>query len=179
MKSPKRFRPSHTFTALDMETSGLRWDIDRVLIVDLATFVAGKYREGKTFWIHPPFELSRPLLKFIRRKKGDFIHARLLHEVSGGIRKALGAHPLVFYHAEPDLKLIESEFGVSRKSFKWPPVDILPMAREVMPDLSNYRLETLRKAAVISQRSWPEQILKARLIGELAIRLSMQKAVLV
>lgn len=125
------------FVVVDLETTGLNPDWDRIIQVAMLREVSGQV-ERLAFFVNP----QKPVPAFVRRLTGfqemDFAQYPTIDQVLGEIEDFIGDRPVVGHQVGFDMAFLEKagmDFSHS--------VDTLEWARIALPTEPSYRLESL------------------------------------
>ncbi len=139
---------SATFVAIDLETTGLSADLDRIVEVGAARFDARGRELGRFQSLVNPHRPVHPRafaihgitdLELAQAETADVVLARFLSWLEESPGSTLLAHNASF-----DAGFLGAEIarhGLSSPSLVI--VDTLPLCRKLVPELSNHRLDTL------------------------------------
>lgn len=132
----------HSFVACDLETSGLDVSVDEIIEVGLARVEDGRITETLQTLVAP----TRPLTLRIKRLTGlddsDFEAQLAWESVRRSVLQFIGDSPLIGHNIGFDTKFLEIHGGY-RGGVSY---DTCDFARVLLPDVSNYRLETVCRA---------------------------------
>jgi len=135
---------SAAFVVIDVETTGLDPERERVCEVGAIRLVGGK----ETGRYHSLVQPGMPMPERARATHG--ISDEMLREaptfdrIAGEFRKFMAGSILVAQNAEFDVSFLNAEFvrvGMSRLAM--PALDTIALARKVKPGLPTYNLDTL------------------------------------
>lgn len=135
---------SAVFVVVDVETTGLDPEADRICEVGAIRMVGGKETARFQSLVQP----GRPMPEPARATHG--ISDEMLKEapgferIAGDLRKFMSGSILVAQNAEFDVSFLNAEFvraGMTRLAM--PALDTIALARKVRPGLSSYNLDAL------------------------------------
>jgi DNA polymerase-3 subunit epsilon len=143
-------RPSRQFIALDLETTGLLADSDRVVEFGAVRFDAeGREIERFEQLVNPGRSMPRAAQAVHGISDDDLIFAPPARDVLPRFLEFLGAHDettLLAHNAAFDAGFLGRELArLGRKPPGHSVVDTLALARKRLPQLSNHRLDTLAR----------------------------------
>jgi DNA polymerase III epsilon subunit family exonuclease len=127
----------------DTETTGLDFELDRII-----EFGAIKYLKGKPieeFWsfVKTEIELS-PLIQNLTGISQDMIKdAPLISKVLPDFLKFIRGGILVAHNADFDMGMLHASCNRLGFDLEWPCFCTVKLARKVLPGLPNYKLDTL------------------------------------
>jgi len=132
------------FSVVDVETTGLSPERDRVTEVAIVRVQGGKITHSYSSLINP----ERPIPPFIQQMTGitDAMvgKAPKFAEILPSIASNLAGTVFVAHNVRFDIGFLAAEFARAQTAF--PPlerIDTVALARSELKGLSNYRLETL------------------------------------
>ena len=132
------------FVVIDVETTGLHPEQDRVVEVGAIRLISGK--EDARY--HSLIQPGRPMPEAARSKNG--ITDEMLKDAPGfdkiaqDLRKFMAGSVLVAQNAEFDVAFLNAEFGrAGMAKLAMPALDTILLARKVKPGLSTYNLDNL------------------------------------
>lgn len=159
------------FIALDLETTGLDFDKDRIIEVALARFENGKVTETLDYFVKPNKELRPFIAKLTGIDDSMLADASDFATLAGTLRAFIGDYPIVAHNAQFDHHFLKSEFGKVGIAFEDQPViDTLGVSRIAFQDVPNHKLETLINALGIERSAAHRALPDAIACGELLVR---------
>lgn len=163
------------YVAFDIETTGISYREDAILEIGAVRFARGKPVDTFNVLVDPrrpiPPEATRVHGITNSMVKGQSTLEDALEKFSAFCRDSI----LVAHNAQFDMKFI-TEAGL-REQVPLPPalvMDTFPMARTVLPDLFNYKLETLVRHFGIPQAGFHRATEDASYCGQAFIELLKQ-----
>lgn len=137
--------PYADFVVIDVETTGLSANRDKVIQVAAVRYVNHKVAEKYAAYVNP----GRPIPREASRVNGITDSMVCTAAEFKGIQDVYFAFveqsPLVVgYNINFDLKFLSAESGVKLFS-EWRYVDVLSLARKALPMLENYKLSTVSR----------------------------------
>lgn len=179
------FPELHTFVALDVETTGLDANVDRLIEVAAVRYVkdeAGLFHETDKFQalIQPGISLPQKITQITGITDIDLLGQpaaqEVLHKLSDFIAKA----PVVAHNALFDLGFLRAEGfrtpGKNDPKLKFNPclIDTLQMARSFLPDMERYSLDRVAAQLGVSLNKHHRAEDDARCCAEIFIKLYEQ-----
>jgi DNA polymerase III epsilon subunit family exonuclease len=132
------------FVVVDVETTGLKPEQDRVCEVGAIRLVGGK-EEGRFHrMIHPGMPMPAESTKVNKITDDMLKDAPRFDGIAAELRKFMSGSILVAQNAEFDVSFLNAEFlraGMSRMAM--PALDTILLARKVKPGLPTYNLDNL------------------------------------
>jgi predicted DnaQ family exonuclease/DinG family helicase len=169
--------PLRSFIALDLETTGLDFEKDRIIEIAMVRFVDGVVSDTYDTLIHP----EKPISDFISRLTGiqgqELESAPLFKDKATEILDYIGDLPVVAHNAMFDSHFFTQSMKGICAPQKLPLFfDSLLAARIAWPEGSNHRLETLVERLQIQQLEAHRALPDAQACGEVFIQAQQQFA---
>jgi DNA polymerase III epsilon subunit family exonuclease len=134
---------ANSYVVLDVETTGLSADQDRIVEIGILKVVDGQETDKYEEFINIHSKISKRITNLTGITQG---------QVDSGKEEALVAHevslfiqdlPVVAHNAPFDSRFVSAMFSRQQiyQPFKY--VNTVPMAKRAFPELPNYKLETL------------------------------------
>lgn len=139
--SPMTDLPPHDYVCIDTETTGL--DARTCELLEIAAIRYRNHEEVDRFqtYIRPEGAIPRAVSKINHITWSKVYRAPALADVIGSFFQFVGEDILVGYNIGFDIKFIQTRTGDDIKNISF---DVLPFVRDVFPDFTQYKLDTLR-----------------------------------
>ena len=134
------------FVVIDVETTGLKPDGDRVCEVGAIRMVAGKETGRFHTLVHPGMSMPPDAQKTHGISDDMLKDAPPFGTIAQELRKFMSASVLVAQNAEFDVSFLNAEFArAGMAKLAMPALDTILLARKVRPGLSSYNLDALAR----------------------------------
>lgn len=173
----------HRIVAFDTETTGLNWpDGDRVIefaAVELRLDAAGEVRSVETYnqLFNPEIPIPKEASKVNGITDDRVADEPLFAEKAAEVRSKLEGAILVAQNLPFDFGFVRME--LERAGLTWPrtvaEVDTLPLAMQLLPELSSYKLGSLCEAMGVSLTGAHRASNDAEATGRLLLELARHK----
>lgn len=131
------------YIVIDVETTGLRPDDDRIIEVAAVKYENDRIVDSFHSLINPGRRIPSNVTKLTGIKNADVAGAPDMDTVAPELSEFIDNLPLVAHNANFDIKFIANAFkraGVSKGMLY---IDTLVLARNAFPDMPNHKLSTL------------------------------------
>lgn len=161
------------YAVLDLETTGLSPSSDRIVeICVLLIDASGREERCLVSYVHPGVSIPAEVSRIHGITDAEVANAPSMERLVEGVNRVLAGRIIVGHNVGFDLKFLEAN-GVRRSS---PVMDTLPMARVLLPGLSNHKLVTLRELFGIETGTAHRAEADVRATWEIAKRLMAMHA---
>jgi DNA polymerase III epsilon subunit len=134
------------FVVIDVETTGLKPDGDRVCEVGAIRMVAGKETGRFHSLVHPGMPMPPDAQKTHGISDEMLKDAPAFGAIAQELRKFMSASVLVAQNAEFDVSFLNAEFSrAGMAKLAMPALDTILLARKVRPGLPSYNLDSLAR----------------------------------
>lgn len=139
----KSLTPLSSFTSIDLETTGLNPQVDKIIEISAVKYQNGTIAETFETFINPLISIPPNITKINGITDNMVRKAPLISEVLPKFIRFIGDSTLVGHNITFDLNFIEAnarKLGLALNLFY---IDTLPLARKYFPECSNHKLPTL------------------------------------
>lgn len=135
-----KFRTYDGYVVLDVETTGLSAQTEKIIEIALLKIRPLKEPEKYSSFVNPNRSLNSYITELTGITNSDLISAPVFSEISDDVLSFIDGLPLVAHNASFDVSFLEHEIN---KDYSFLYVDTLKMARICFPYLRNHKLQTL------------------------------------
>ncbi len=163
------------FTVVDVETTGLKSEEDRVIEVGIVHFDAGQVTEKYGQLIHPGCSIPEEVVKLTGIKDADVQGKPAFGEVAAEILSHLSRGPIVGYNLSFDKGFLSAELG--RENLAWPDapeLDPLVFARQRHKGKGSKKLGAVAARLNISLENAHRAVDDAEATGHILIAFASQ-----
>jgi DNA polymerase III subunit epsilon len=139
----KKLSSIKNFTTLDLEVTGSNPKKDSIVAVYITKVVNLQLSESRTFWVSPPYVLSKSMIDFLKIDFEKIEKAKLGHEVRDDIISHIGKEPLFIHMAAFDNAFLKQQLNINCEKNGIEIYDTLALARTYLPDLKKYKLSDI------------------------------------
>ncbi len=179
------FPAAQEFVALDVETTGLDANVDRLIEVAAVRFAknsSGQFEETAVYQtlIQPGVSLPEKTTQLTGLTDFDLLGKPEAKEVLSELHAFIGDSPVVAHNGLFDLGFIRAEAfrteQVADPKLKFNPclIDTLQMARSFLPGLERYSLDNVARELGVELNQHHRAVDDARCCGEVFIKLFIQ-----
>ncbi len=166
---PVRTAPVVVF---DLETTGLDFTVDRIIEIGAQRYVGDELIDTFESFVATDVELSEDIQKLTGIKPEMLVGAPEIETVLPKFLEFIGGAILVAHNAEFDLGMIAAAGSRQGIELEWPCFCTLKMARELLPQLENKKLDTLAKYYELTFES------RHRAIGDIKVTAGVLRGLL-
>lgn len=130
------------WVAIDIETTGLNPDHDRIIEIAVVRFNRMKVVSTYTQKVNPQRRVSKEILRLTGLRLDELEASPPFGVVESDIREAIGDTPIIAHNAPFDMAMLAKE-GITLSNQRF---DTYTLASALMPDMPNYSLDTLAEA---------------------------------
>lgn len=168
-----------SFVAIDVETTGLKPSRHRVIEIGAVRYEEGRCVERFSVLVQPHRRLPRYIVQLTGIRDEDLLTAAPFADVAAALLAFLGERVLVGYNVGFDLDFLNAELRrLGLGPLANPAVDVLPLARALLPGNGRYDLDSVCRAAGIARavrhRALADAEATAQLYGHLVERAMAQ-----
>lgn len=132
--------PSH-YVIFDIETTGFSRTNDRIIEIAAIEYVDGQPTNTFRTYVNPQRHIPNSITRLTGIRNSDVSEAPTIMEVKSDILRFFGSATLVGHNIKTfDIPFLEAQLN---HSFSNPRIDTLHFAKDVFPDLPNYKLASL------------------------------------
>lgn len=132
-----------SWVVLDVETTGLQAQSDRVIEIAMRKYEDGEPGETFTSLINPGMPLPGKIVELTGIKDRDLKKAPRFADITWRISAFIGGVPVVAHNARFDVEFLLSEWARAGLTRDVAYIDTVKLSREAFPGLKNYKLATL------------------------------------
>ncbi|MEG6615567.1 helicase C-terminal domain-containing protein [Peptococcaceae bacterium 1198_IL3148] len=167
-----------TYVSLDLETTGVNHQVDKIIEVGLVKLVDGEVKDCYHTLVNPGVKLPVKIKRLTGLNDENLSDKPIINEILPDIIDFIGDFPLIGHNVMFDRDFLATALGSTTTN----PIpnqlyDTLDLAKFVLPDAPNHRLTTLCKVCNIDlsqqHRAYADALGAALLAVELLRRLSV------
>ncbi len=141
-----------SFVALDVETTGLRPARHRVIEIGAVRYEAGRCVERFSVLVNPHRRLPAYIVRLTGIREQDLVTAAPFSDVAAALRVFLGESVVLGYNVGFDLDFLNFELRrIGEGPIPNPALDVLPLARLLLPGNGRYDLDSVCRAVGIER----------------------------
>lgn len=160
-----------TYIVFDIETTGLSAINDKITEIGAIKIVDGEIVDKYSQLVNP----ERPIPEFITNLTGitnEMVGDKpIISEVIGDFKEFIGNDVIVAHNSAFDTGFIRENMNKSNLDFTNPVLDTLELARAVLPDLKNHKLNTLAKHLGVSLENHHRAVDDATATAEIFLKM--------
>lgn len=131
------------YVVIDIETTGLNHENDRIIEIAAATYEYGKKISDFQSFVNPGRIIPKDIVNLTGITQDDVDGAPSIEDIEGDFLRYIGYYPLVGHNASFfDVPFLSAQLSRPIDNLV---VDTLPIARNTFPMLRNHKLEYLNK----------------------------------
>ena len=146
----KRYTPepnlvvaSHPLVVFDLETTGLDFDSDRIIEIGAQKYVAGELKDQLSTLVHTNMEITDAIGRLTGIEPEMLVGKPTIEQALPDFLKFINGSILVAHNAEFDWGMIKAAAGRQGIDLEWPCFCTVKLARLILPDLENRKLDTI------------------------------------
>jgi len=141
-KAIRELRQNHNYIVLDLETTGLSYQTDRIVEIGMLRVINGV--KGDTFHtlVNPQRSIPAAASRINHITDADVEDAPTFDVIKDDVISFIGDLPIVAYNSNFDAIFLGAAVG-NRCRFKY--IDALDVARKALPALPNHKLVTVKE----------------------------------
>lgn len=132
-----------TFVALDIETTGLSPENDRIIEIGIARYTQGTCKEKYETFVNPGCEISSMINQITGINDHMVEDAPDISKVIGKVVDFVGNGPILGHNINFDYKFIKKAALDAHIPFNTPGIDTYKIAKKILKDVKSYKLEYL------------------------------------
>ncbi len=141
-----------SFVAVDVETTGLRPTRHRVIEIGAVRYEAGRCVERFSVLVNPHRRLPAYIVQLTGIREQDLVTAAPFSDVAAALRVFLGDSVVLGYNVGFDLDFLNFELRrIGEGPIPNPALDVLPLARLLLPGNGRYDLDSVCRAVGIER----------------------------
>ncbi len=172
------YRLPEEYIVLDLETTGLSPQKDRIVEFAAVKYVMGREKESLVSLINPGCGIPIEAEKINNISNQMVADAPSIEEFLPSIREFLGETPIAAHNAPFDMGFLKAAFKEGGESLSNFVIDTLALCKKAFPDLQSHSLSSMKKHLNIqvptAHRALPDVYATAELLEECAKALSPQ-----
>ena len=138
------------YAVVDVETTGLHPETDKIIEVAAIRCIGGKFEAFKTL-VFPRNRIPEYVTQLTGIRNIDVMNAPQIKKVAPKLLDFVRDLPIVAHNAPFDVKFIAAAFETIGANIDMRYIDTVPLARLAYPGLQNYKLATLIDALELIQ----------------------------
>lgn len=165
VKGPQNEPLSGEFISFDVETTGLSPTTDRLTEIGAVKIVDGEIVEEFDTFVNPKMPISAKITELTGITNEMVKNAPDEAEALKKFMEFCGDRVLIAHNADFDMSFINA--AATRSGIKYAPtyIDTVPMARSLLPDCKNHKLDTVAKALQLPDFNHHRACDDARILG--------------
>jgi len=142
------------YVIFDLETTGLDKDLDHIIEIGALKYENNELVSEFNYLINPKIDLPEVITNITGITDGDLLDKPTIEDVLPKFIDFIGDLPLLAHNNSFDLGFINKKINdLKLKPLNNKMIDTLELARNYIPELYNYKLETVKKYFKINQVS--------------------------
>ena len=143
----------NSYVAIDVETTGLRTKLDKIIEIGAVKVVEGKVVDTFQTLVNPAVTIDSKITKITSITQKDVENAPYIEEIIGGVLEFIGDLPLLGHRILFDYAFIKKAALNVNLEFEKKGIDTLTLARKYFTDLESKKLSDLTKHFNISHEA--------------------------
>ena len=160
-----------TFIVFDLETTGFSAEVDRIIEIGAVKISGGKIVDRFSTFVNPEIPISFRIEKLTGINDSMVLNAPKINEIMGKFLEFCGDAVLVAHNAEFDTSFIANKAEKMGIEVKNTIIDTVLLAQFVIPNLHNYKLDTLCKHLGVSLENHHRAVDDAAATADMFIKL--------
>lgn len=160
-----------TFVVFDLETTGFSAEVDRIIEIGAVKISGGKIVDRFSTFVNPEIPISFRIEKLTGINDSMVLNAPKINEIMGEFLEFCKGAVLVAHNAEFDTSFIANKAAKMGIEVKNTIIDTVLLAQFVIPNLHNYKLDTLCKHLGVSLENHHRAVDDAAATADMFIKL--------
>ena len=160
-----------TFVVFDLETTGFSAEVDRIIEIGAVKISGGKIVDRFSTFVNPEIPISFRIEKLTGINDSMVLNAPKINEIMGEFLEFCKDAVLVAHNAEFDTSFIANKAEKMGIKVKNTIIDTVLLAQFVIPNLHNYKLDTLCKHLGVSLENHHRAVDDAAATADMFIKL--------
>lgn len=160
-----------TFVVFDLETTGFSAEVDRIIEIGAVKISGGKIVDRFSTFVNPEIPISFRIEKLTGINDSMVLNAPKINEIMGEFLEFCKGAVLVAHNAEFDTSFIANKAEKMGIKVKNTIIDTVLLAQFVIPNLHNYKLDTLCKHLGVSLENHHRAVDDAAATADMFIKL--------
>lgn len=160
-----------TFVVFDLETTGFSADVDRIIEIGAVKISGGKIVDRFSTFVNPEIPISFRIEKLTGINDAMVLSAPKINEILGDFLEFCKGAVLVAHNAEFDTSFIANKAAKMGIEVNNTIIDTVLLAQFAIPNLNNYKLDTLCKHLAVSLENHHRAVDDAAATAEIFIKL--------
>lgn len=160
-----------TFVVFDLETTGFSAEVDRIIEIGAVKISGGKIVDRFSTFVNPEIPISFRIERLTGINDSMVLNAPKINEIMGEFLEFCKGAVLVAHNAEFDTSFIANKAAKMGIEVKNTIIDTVLLAQFVIPNLHNYKLDTLCKHLGVSLENHHRAVDDAAATADMFIKL--------
>ncbi len=158
--------PIESFVALDLETTGLDWELEKIIEVGLVLFEKGKVAEKFSRTVNPGKTVSDNVLILTGIRQKDLDSSEPLEEIIPDIKDFIKDKPIVGHNVAFDINFLSKSFPVGNSTY-----DTFVLSRIYLPFVTSHKLSNIVEYLNIPYENAHRAAEDAEMAGEIFLKI--------
>lgn len=133
----------NSFVALDVETSGLSPENDKIIEIGMAKVIDGQLADKYSVLINPKRIIAPKIVELTGITQDMLQDKPVIEDIIGDILEFIGDYPILGHNVNFDYGFLKKAAVNSGYSFEKQGIDTLKLARRLLPEVEHKNLEYL------------------------------------